>query len=90
MTSTTFIISHDYTGSAVDVDIEIFDMSGRLLHRISKSEASAPSTITVDWDLTTSTGSTLQTGVYLYRVGISCGSSSQNTKAKKLIVIRNS
>ena len=88
-TSTTFVISHDRTGSTVDVDIDIFDMSGRHLWRHSESGVSTDSSYTVDWDLTVGGGEKLQTGVYLYRASISCDGSSKTSKAKKLIVIGN-
>ena len=88
-TSTTFVISHDRTGSTVDVEIDIFDMSGRHLWRHSESGVSTDSSYTVDWDLTVGGGEKLQTGVYLYRASISCDGSSKTSKAKKLIVIGN-
>jgi hypothetical protein len=44
-------------------------------------------TLTVDWNLTTSAGSRLHTGVYLYRVQLSCEGSSYASKANKLIVL---
>ena len=86
-TSTTFVITHDRTGSEMDVELEIFDTSGRLLWK--KSEAGIPTdnTYSIDWDLTTGSGSRLKTGVYLYRVLISNNGSSKASQAKKLIVI---
>jgi len=88
-TSTTFIINHDRTGSAMDVELDIFDTSGRLLWRHSESGVSADNTYAIDWDLTTSGGRHLQTGVYLYRVSISSDGSRQASKAKKLIILSN-
>lgn len=87
--STTFIISHDRTGSDMDVKIEVFDVSGRLLWKHEETGVSTSGAYTVDWDLTTDTGARLQTGVYLYRVSIASDGSSQTSKAKKLIVIGN-
>ena len=86
-TSTQFIICHDRTGSEVDVELEVFDTSGRLLW--SKSETGIPTdnTYTIDWDLTTGNGSRLKTGVYLYRVLISNNGSSKASLAKKLIIL---
>ena len=88
-TSTTFIISHDRTGSNVDVEIDIFDMSGRQLWRHCESGVSTDSAYTVDWDLTTDGGRRLQTGVYLYRARIGSDGSSKASKAKKLVIIGN-
>lgn len=87
--STTFIISHDMGGSDMDVTIDVFDMSGRLLWTHHETGAAADGTYTVDWNLTRANGSRLQTGVYLYRVRLSSDGSPQVSKAKKLVVIGN-
>lgn len=88
-TSTTFIVNHNFAGSNIDIIIEVFDMSGRVLWSYSASGLSATSTYTVDWDLTLDNGSQLHTGVYLYRVRLGSEGSSKTSKAKKLIVISN-
>jgi hypothetical protein len=86
-TSTSFVISHDRAGSNVDVELEIFDTSGRLLWKKSETGIPTDHTYTIDWDLTTGNGSRLKTGVYLYRVLISNNGSSKASKAKKLIIL---
>lgn len=88
-TNTTFIVTHDRTGSNVDVDLEIFDTSGRLLWRHTESGIITDETYTINWDLTIDGGQRLQTGVYLYRVLIGSDNSKKASKAKKLIVISN-
>lgn len=86
-TSTSFIISHDRAGSEVDVELEVYDTSGRLLWRKSETGIPTDHTYTIDWDLTTGNGSRLKTGVYLYRVLLSNNGSSKASQAKKLIVL---
>lgn len=86
-TSTSFVISHDRAGSEVDVELEVFDTSGRLLWRKSETGIPTDHTYTIDWDLTTGSGSRLKTGVYLYRALISNNGSSKASQAKKLIVL---
>lgn len=88
-TETTFIVTHNYVGSNVDVELEVLDMSGRLLWRHSESGVSTGNAYTVNWDLTMSSGARLQTGVYLYRVRLSSGGAVKESKAKKLIIINN-
>lgn len=88
-TSTTFIVSHNFSGADVDLVLDVFDMSGRLLWQHSESGTSTGTSYTYNWDLTTDDGQRLQTGVYLYRVRLSSNGSSQATKAKKLVVINN-
>lgn len=87
--STTFIINHDRTGSDMDVEIEVFDMSGRLLWHHSETGVPTSGAYTVEWDLTLDSGGNLQTGVYLYRVKIATDGSKKASKAKKLIVLGN-
>ena len=86
---TRFIISHDRTGSQMDVTLEIFDTSGRKLWEKKESGVPTDQTYVVDWDLTIGSGSRLHTGVYLYRVLISSNGSTQASLARKLIVIGN-
>lgn len=87
--STTFIISTDRMGSSIDVEVQVFDMSGRLLWNHNESGVSGTSSYTVSWDLSTGTGLRLPTGVYLYRVQVSSDGSSKVSKAKKLVIIGN-
>ena len=87
-TSTTFIVNHDRMGSNVNVAIDVFDMSGRLLWTHSENGVSEGSAYTVKKNLTLDNGAALQTGVYLYRVRIGSDGSSMTSKAKKLVVVR--
>ena len=86
-TSTTFIISHDLMGSTVDVEVEVFDVSGRILWRHNESGVSTDGAYTVGWDLTVDGGHRLQTGVYLYRASVSTDGGKKASKARKLVVI---
>ena len=86
-TSTTFVIQHDRTGSQMDVVLDIFDTSGRHLWSYADSGVSTDNTYTLNWDLTVDGGRRLQTGVYLYRVLLSCDGSNYVSKAKKLIIL---
>ncbi len=86
-TATSFRIIHDRVGCDMDVVLDVFDMSGRQLWSHSETGVSTENTYTVDWDLTVDGGRRIQTGVYLYRVRISCDGSSYVSQAKKLIVL---
>ncbi|MBQ9357155.1 MAG: type IX secretion system sortase PorU, partial [Prevotella sp.] len=86
-TQTTFIVNHDRTGSQMDVRLEIFDTSGRMLFVKDDSGVPTDSTYQLDWDLTTDSGKRLPTGVYLYRVLISTDGSKKSSKAEKLIIL---
>ena len=86
-TTTTFIINNDRSESEMDVELDIFDMSGRQLWKHQERGVSTSGTYTLDWDLTVDDGHRLQTGVYLYRVRISCDGSEKVSKAKKIVII---
>ena len=86
-TTTSFRILHDRTGSNVDVVLDVFDISGRLLWTYSEGGVSLDNCYTVDWDLSVDGGRRLQTGVYLYRLRISSDGSTYASKAKKLIIL---
>jgi hypothetical protein len=86
--TTSFIVTHNRPGSEFDIVIEIFDMSGRLLHKITSPSTPGMTTCAVPWDVTIANGKRLKTGVYLYRVNISCDGSRNVSKAKKLIVAK--
>lgn len=88
-TSTTFIINHDRVGTTMDINIDVFDASGRLLWTRHESGVSTDGAYTSTWNLCTDNGQQLQTGVYLYRVRVACEGSSQASKANKLVVISN-
>lgn len=85
--TTTFIINHDRTGSNMDVEIDIYDMSGRQLWHHAESGVPTSGAYTTTWNLQTDGGRRLQTGVYLYRATISTDGSRKVSKAQKLIVI---
>ena len=89
VSSTTFIVTHNFIDSDVDVILDVFDLGGRILWTHREQGQSSGNAYTVDWDLTVDGGSRLQTGVYLYRVRLASNGSNRASKAKKLIVLGN-
>jgi len=85
--STSFIVSHDRTGSEMDIRLEVYDMSGRQLWQHTETGVPTDNTYTLDWDLTVDSGSRLHTGVYLYRVLITSEGATRASDAKKLIIL---
>ena len=73
----------------MDVEIEVFDSSGRQLWTSSETGVSALGSYTKSWDLTTADGSRLQTGIYLYRVKFAAKGGTKTSKVRKLIVLNN-
>ncbi len=85
--NTTFIVNHDRAGSNVDIEIDVYDISGRPLWKHRESGTAALGAYTVDWDLCGDNGGKLHTGVYIYRVKVGCDGSESVSQAKKLIII---
>ena len=71
----------------MDVEIEVFDVSGRQLWKHKENAVPTSGAYTVSWNLSLDNGQRLQTGVYLYRVNISSDGSKKVSKSKKLIVV---
>lgn len=88
-TTTSFIITHDRSNSAVDLTIELYDMSGRQLWKTVRTDVPSEGTVTVDWDLRIGGGSRLRTGVYIYRIQLSGNGGTSGSCANKLIVLGN-
>ena len=84
--STSFVITHDRTGSELGITLDVFDLSGRQMWHHVESGVATGNTYQMDWNLTLSGGSRLQTGVYLCRFQLDGGST---TKTVKLIVLSN-
>lgn len=85
--NTTFVLTHDRSGSSLRVAIEVLDMSGRLLWRHEEEGVSDGSVYKMDWNLTLDNGQRLDTGVYLYRAFVTSDGATSVSKARKLIVI---
>lgn len=88
-TSTSFRVIHDRIGSEVDIILEIFDMSGRMLYTRHVTDEATSDSSTIDWDLCVDGGAQVGTGVYLYRIKIASEGSNYVSKAKKLVVLSN-
>ena len=86
-TETTFIVSHDRSGSVIDVELEVFDMSGRQLWSHVDDNVNGSGAYTYDWNLCIDDGRQLSTGVYLYRMKLTCDGATYTSKAKKLIIL---
>ena len=83
-----FMVSHDLPESIVRIDIQVFDMSGKMHWRYSEYGSSDLfDSYRVRWDLTNSAGARLPAGVYAYRVIISSNQSQEVSKSKKLIIL---
>ncbi len=85
----TFIITHDRVGTQLDVQLDLYDTSGRQLWRHRESGVASGNVYTMDWDMSISGGRPLMTGVYIYRITVSSDGGSEVSQAKKMIITGN-
>lgn len=86
---TTFIVRYDRPGTECSFTLEVFDFAGRNLWRHTEKGTSADGIYPVTWNLTTSSGMPLSTGVYLYRVSVSTPDSKAVSRTNKIVILRN-
>lgn len=88
-TSTNFVVSYDLPGSECDFVFEVFDFSGRRIWMHEETSEGEGGIFTVTWDLTSSGGARVGTGIYLYRCLVRCGESKWTSKTQKILVRNN-
>ena len=84
----TFDVTHDRPENDLEVAIEVFDFSGRILWSHSEQVAALDSNYSYTWDLSCASGKPLDTGVYLYRVIVSSPVGQSTSKAQKIVIRR--
>ena len=85
---TTFVLTHDRPETEVTVKIEVFDFSGRTLWALTEEANTPDNYYTADWNLCTSAGQPLASGIYLYRVTVTSASGKSTSRAHKLMILR--
>ena len=87
---TTFQFEHNRAGEPLEVDIQIFDQRGQLVHRIQEQVTSLGNRVNqITWDGTNANGSPLGSGVFLYHVKVrSIEDGSESTGYSKLVFIK--
>jgi hypothetical protein len=84
----TFLIMHDRPENEMTVTFEVFDLSGRMLWSRSEQMVSASNTYSYTWDLRSTSGRSLGTGVYLFRVVLSSPAGRSESQTQKLLIRR--
>jgi hypothetical protein len=87
--TTNFRFNHNQSDAEMDVEIEIFDLTGRKIatlkdHINNDSFYSAP----IQWDGTNDNGRKLIGGIYIYRTKITNEDGVQTSAANKLLIAR--
>lgn len=84
-----FTLHHDRPMSNIQVTIELFNFQGQKLWSVTEDTASDSNTYTYTWDVTAQSGQPMPTGVYIYRAKLSSGSSEEQIKTGKIIILNN-
>jgi hypothetical protein len=83
-----FIILHDLPESLINIQIQVFDISGKLQWRYEERGSSEMfNSYKIKWDLTDGMGARLRPGIYVYRAIISSDKLNESSEAKKLIIL---
>ena len=83
-----FLISHDLPESTVHVEIQVFDMAGRMQWNYRETGSSDLfDAYRIRWNLMNGSGARLHSGIYVYRVIIRSAQSQDVSKSKKLIIL---
>ena len=83
-----FMISHNLPESTVKIEIQVFDLTGKMQWNYTESGASGLfDSYRIRWDLTNGAGARLPAGIYIYRVIISSNQSQEVSKSRKLIIL---
>lgn len=83
-----FMIGHNLPESSIHVEIQVFDLMGKLQWKYTESGASEMfDSYRIKWDLRNGAGARLPNGVYVYRAVIKSDKSTETSKSKKLIIL---
>jgi len=86
---TEFWFSHN-SSEVLDVSIQIFTISGKLIKTINRQTSGLNSSVTRDitWDGTDDFGSKIGKGVYVYKLNVRSTSSGMSAeKIEKLVIL---
>ena len=82
-----FIISSDRPLSALQCDLEIFDINGiRIWHNSVNDRTDEFSDMRLNWDFKTSAGNRVNKGIYICRASLTSPEGKTTNKSKKIII----
>ena len=85
---TYFTLSYDLPETVLNIEIGVFDVTGRLIwtHK-EKGSSGYLEHYPIEWNLVNNKGTRVPPGIYVYRATVCTSTSSETTKAKKIIVL---
>ena len=88
-TKTSFQFEHNQSCSNLDVQIQIFTISGKLVKSINKTVNTIGfRTDGIEWDAKDDFGDALAKGVYVYRLSVKNNTGEQAEKIEKLVLLK--
>lgn len=88
-TNTLFRFDHNKPGDILDVTIQIFSVSGRLVKTLQTQSVTSGSTFTdLSWDGRDDFGNNIGRGVYLYRIKVKSSDGNSAEEMEKLVLLR--
>lgn len=88
-TNTQFSFEHNRPGEALDVKVEIFTVSGKLIKTLALTDMSGTRRISnLNWDGLDDYGDKIGRGVYVYKVSVKNFKGEKAMKYQKLVILR--
>lgn len=85
---TTFHFDHNRDGQDLDVQVQIFTISGKLVRTLSANVAYSPSHVaSISWDGRDEYNDQLARGVYVYRLSVRTPDGARASKFEKLVLL---
>ena len=86
---TSFIFEHNQANSDLNVEIQIFSLSGKLVKTITTNlNTSGFRSKPIEWYGTSDNGATLARGMYVYKVKVSDLNGKSSVKVEKLVILK--
>lgn len=86
---TSFTLSHNGDDGEFKVEVEVFDILGRTVSRLSQTVVSAGKSISpIRWNACDMSGHPLSSGLYFYRLTLTDSSGHSRTVGQKMVVTR--
>ena len=87
--NTFFYFEHNRSGELLELELQIFDLSGRLVATINRNIYDSGYRVgPIKWNGKTDRGDKLGAGIYVYRLNVKSENGSIESKADKLIILR--
>jgi len=86
---THFVFEHNQSNTDLNVLIQIFNINGKLIKTIKTNiNTNAYKIEPIEWNGTSDTGSTIENGLYIYRISVSNLYGNKTEKTDKLVFLR--